>query len=70
MLKKRSVVIAGHATSLTLEEEFWQQLTRIAQDEGKSINQLVMEIDQARTGNLSSAVRVYILKYLLQNRPV
>jgi predicted DNA-binding ribbon-helix-helix protein len=65
MLKKRSVVIAGHTTSLTLEDEFWEQLVLIARNRNLSINQLVAEIDRDRSGNLSSAIRVYILKSLL-----
>lgn len=64
-MKKRSVTIAGHATSITLEEEFWAELKRIAKQEHKSINALITDIDQAReNANLSSAIRVYILKKL------
>lgn len=61
MLKKRSIVIAGHATSVTLEEEFWAALRDIAEHRGLSINQLVAEIDLSRGGNLSSAIRVFVL---------
>jgi predicted DNA-binding ribbon-helix-helix protein len=58
--RKRSVVIAGHATSLTLEEEFWRDLLRVAQARGLSVNALVAAIDAERGGNLSSALRLFI----------
>ena len=61
---KRSVTIAGrHPTSISLEEEFWNELKVIAERKHLSINQLVTEIDQQKTvPNLSSAIRIYILK--------
>jgi predicted DNA-binding ribbon-helix-helix protein len=65
MLKKRSLVIAGHATSVTLEEEFWVELKRIAAARGQSLNQLSASIDQDRHGNLSSALRVFVLQEVL-----
>ncbi|WP_042695493.1 ribbon-helix-helix domain-containing protein [Azospirillum sp. B506] len=61
-MKKRSVLIAGHPTSVSLEEEFWDALKSVAQSRGLSVNALIEEIDQSRTGNLSSAIRVYLLK--------
>jgi len=61
MLKKRSILIAGHATSVTMEPEFWDALKDIADARGLSINQLVAEIDLGRDGNLSSAIRVFVL---------
>jgi len=60
-LRKRSVLIAGHATSVSLEDAFWDALAEIARTRGLSINQLVTEIDQRREGNLSSAIRVFVL---------
>jgi predicted DNA-binding ribbon-helix-helix protein len=63
-VKKRSVEIAGHRTSLSLEEAFWRALKRIAANEGVSVNTLVERIDRERGGNLSSAVRVYVLERL------
>lgn len=69
MLKKRSIVIAGHATSVSLEPEFWDELKRIAEGGGVSINQLVAGIDQSRAGNLSSAIRVFVLEYLQKKTP-
>ncbi len=61
-VKKRSVEIAGHRTSLSLEEAFWRALKRIAARDGVSINSLIERIDRERAGNLSSAVRVYVLE--------
>ena len=61
-IKKRSVEIAGHRTSLSLEEAFWRALKRIAARDGVSINRLIERIDRERGGNLSSAVRVYVLE--------
>ena len=61
-LRKRSVVIAGHRTSVSLEEAFWTALKRIAAAEGRSVAQLIAAVDAERTGNLSSALRVYALE--------
>jgi predicted DNA-binding ribbon-helix-helix protein len=59
---KRSLTIAGHRTSISLEAEFWQALTAIAKKNNQSISKLVSEIDLARGDrNLSSAIRVYVL---------
>ena len=63
-IKKRSVEIAGHRTSLTLEAAFWRALKRLATRDGVSINKLIERIDRDRHGNLSSAVRVYVLERL------
>ncbi len=63
-VKKRSVEIAGHRTSLSLEEAFWRALKRIAARDGVSINRLIERIDRERGGNLSSAVRIYVLERL------
>ena len=61
-LRKRSVTIAGHATSLTLEEPFWRDLKRLALRHGISLNALIGEIDTGRDGNLSSALRLFVLE--------
>ncbi|MBM85520.1 MAG: aryl-sulfate sulfotransferase [Rhodospirillaceae bacterium] len=63
-VKKRSVLIAGHSTSISLEQEFWNALRKVAAGRDQSINDLVTEIDQSRVGNLSSAIRVFILREL------
>lgn len=64
-LKKRSVSIAKHATSITLEKPFWEALKMIAADQKKSINQIITEVDANKPAhaNLSSAVRVFILQH-------
>ena len=64
---KRSVMISGHASSVTLEAVFWQQLKALAQDSAISVNALVSQIDAQNNGacNLSSAIRVYILNTAL-----
>jgi predicted DNA-binding ribbon-helix-helix protein len=59
-LIKRSVTIAGHRTSISLEPLFWEALVAAAAADGKSLNGLVAEIDEARTTNLSSAIRVFL----------
>ncbi|HLU92028.1 MAG TPA: ribbon-helix-helix domain-containing protein [Pedomonas sp.] len=64
-MKKRSVTIAGHRTSLSLESEFWELLQAAANEEGMPLAQLVARIDEERTTNLSSAVRVWLLRRLL-----
>lgn len=62
---KRSLTITGHRTSLSLEHEFWAELKKIAASERKTIATLVSEIDAARGDhNLSSAIRVWILRRL------
>ena len=63
MIKKRSVDIAGHRTSISLEAPFWDALTAIAARRKISVNQLIAEIDKDRSGNLSSALRIFVLKH-------
>ncbi|MDR1207223.1 MAG: ribbon-helix-helix domain-containing protein [Rickettsiales bacterium] len=67
-MKKISISISGHRTSLTLESEFIGALRKLAAAQKKSTAELVREIDEKRgqssQANLSSAVRVYILKQL------
>ena len=60
-IRKRSVTIAGHSTSVSLEAAFWDALKDIATARGVSINALIEAIDEGRTGNLSSAIRVFVL---------
>ncbi len=60
---KRSVAIAGHRTSVSLEAPFWDALKDIAAARGASVQALVGEIDAGRGGaNLSSAIRVFVLR--------
>lgn len=70
-MKKHSITIDGHKTSLSLETEFWEVLQEIARTRGMPLNHLVSEIDQDRLnedalGGLSSALRVYVLKYVME----
>lgn len=61
---KRSIEIAGHRTSITLEDEFWNALHEIADARGKTLRGLIAAIDARRgKNNLSSAVRLYVLDY-------
>lgn len=60
-VRKRSVTLAGHRTSVSLEEPFWAALGDIARRRGVSVNRLIAEIDRDREGNLSSALRVFVL---------
>ena len=67
-MRKISVVIASrHQTSISLEDEFYEELLRIAREQNRSLNQLITQIDaQKQIPNLSSAIRVYILNELKQ----
>jgi predicted DNA-binding ribbon-helix-helix protein len=59
---KRSVDIAGHRTSISLEAEFWEALKEIAAARETPLRRLVAEIDAGRgQRNLSSAIRVFVL---------
>jgi len=60
-IRKRSVVIAGHRTSISVENAFWDALLAIASMREISANQLITEIDRERQGNLSSAIRLFVL---------
>ncbi|VAW20733.1 hypothetical protein MNBD_ALPHA11-1612 [hydrothermal vent metagenome] len=61
-MKKRSITLAGHKTSLALEIEFWQALENIAAKKQLSLPTLIAQIDQQRqNNNLSSAIRVFVL---------
>ncbi len=73
-IAKRSIAIAGHRTSLSLEAAFWDWLRRIAAERGVSVSALVAEIDRRATQageerrNLSSAVRVFVLETLAEGK--
>ena len=61
---KRSVVVAGHKTSVSLEDAFWQGLKEIANGREMTLSDLVATIDTDRHGgNLSSAIRLFVLEY-------
>ncbi|HYC24393.1 MAG TPA: ribbon-helix-helix domain-containing protein, partial [Roseiarcus sp.] len=62
---KRSMSIAGHRTSISLEEAFWRELKNLAAQRGQKLSALVAEIDASRSSaNLSSAIRVFLLERL------
>lgn len=61
-MTKRSITINGHATSISLEAPFWQELKRMAEEAGLSVAALIARIDAHReSGNLSSALRLAVL---------
>jgi predicted DNA-binding ribbon-helix-helix protein len=61
---KRSVTVAGHRTSVSLERAFWDGLQAIAAAHGRSLNQIVTEIDRRRgAAGLSSSLRVFVLNH-------
>ena len=63
-ITKRSVVIAGHKTSISLEDAFWECLRRIANERGQTLSALVASIDDDRQrANLSSAIRLFVLGF-------
>lgn len=63
MIRKHSISLHGHRTSFSLEDEFYTELTRIADKRNLSLAALIAEIDDARDGeiNLSSAIRLFVL---------
>lgn len=73
-MKKHSISIEGHRTSISLEDAFWNGLQHIARERDVSLQSLIREIDEARTAgltdlpseNLSSAIRVMVLRYYQQ----
>jgi len=65
--QKRSIAIAGHKTSVSLERAFWEALRRLAAEDGSSLAALVAKVDAGRgAANLSSALRVYALARALR----
>ena len=61
-MQKHSVELSGHRTSIALEDEFWQELKNIAKHKNTSVRQLLIHIDDTHQGNLSSAIRLFILR--------
>jgi predicted DNA-binding ribbon-helix-helix protein len=60
---KRSIVLNGRKTSVSMEQEFWEGLKSIARDRGVTVAKLAHEINSERGGhNLSSAIRLFVLK--------
>jgi predicted DNA-binding ribbon-helix-helix protein len=64
LIIKRSVVIAGHKTSVSLEDAFWKALKEIASGRDLTLSETVAAVDSGRPeGNLSSAIRVFVLDH-------
>jgi predicted DNA-binding ribbon-helix-helix protein len=62
LVSKRSIIIANHKTSVSLEDKFWDSLKEIAAERGMTLGELVATIDADREhGNLSSAIRLFVL---------
>jgi predicted DNA-binding ribbon-helix-helix protein len=67
---KRSIVIAGHKTSVSLEDAFWKALKEIANGRHMTLSDIVGMIDSERQhGNLSSAIRLFVLDFYRNARP-
>jgi predicted DNA-binding ribbon-helix-helix protein len=66
LVVKRSVVIDGHKTSVSLEDAFWHDLKNIAHTQQATMSELVARIDETREGNLSSAIRLFVLEHLMK----
>jgi predicted DNA-binding ribbon-helix-helix protein len=62
-MKKRSLTIDGHRTSISLEDEFWEGLKHIANIRGNTLIDIVRKIDERRNSGLSSAIRIFVLNY-------
>jgi predicted DNA-binding ribbon-helix-helix protein len=61
---KRSIVLGGHKTSVSLEDAFWSGLKQIARQRGSTLSELVAAIDAGRAhGNLSSGIRLFVLDH-------
>jgi len=63
-IRKRSIVINGHRTSITLEDAFFGALKEIAKQRGSTLSETIAEVDRTRAqGNLSSALRSFVLEF-------
>ena len=61
---KRSIIVGGHKTSVSLEEAFWNSMKEISRQRDMTLSELASEIDSNRQqGNLSSAIRLFVLDY-------
>jgi predicted DNA-binding ribbon-helix-helix protein len=66
LVLKRSIIIGGHKTSVSLEDVFWNALRDIAQERDETLSKLVASIDANRkAANLSSALRVYVVRFYM-----
>ncbi|QFU08907.1 hypothetical protein PARPLA_01958 [Rhodobacteraceae bacterium THAF1] len=64
---KRSLTLRGHRTSVSLEDAFWREFRRISEQDGRPLNALAAEIDEARDSDigLASAIRLFVLERAL-----
>ena len=70
VIAKRSIMINNHKTSVSLEDEFWNALKEIAQQRNQRLSVLIAQIDSERTtGNLSSALRLFVLEQYRTSTP-
>jgi len=66
-IRKYSVAIRGHRTSFSLEPEFFAEIKRLSAEQKTTVSDLIARIDSERTGNLSSALRLYVLNAVKKN---
>jgi predicted DNA-binding ribbon-helix-helix protein len=65
LIVKRSIIVGGHKTSVSLEDAFWSELKEIAYRQQETVSKLITQIDETRQqGNLSSAIRLYVLEHI------
>ena len=69
LVVKRSIIIGGHKTSVSLEHAFWQAFKDIAALRNMTLSDLLMSIDAERNGNLSSAIRLFVLEFYRSQIP-
>ena len=67
-MRKHSITINGHRTSISLEAPFWDMLREIAATRGQSLASLVQQVDRNRHAGLSSALRLFVLAEIKQQR--
>jgi len=69
-IQRRTIIIGGHRTSISLEDAFWSELKEIAHSQRATVSKLVAQIDDTRQqANLSSAIRLYVLEHIRRHHP-
>ena len=61
-MQKHSDILSGHPTSISIEREFWDILKKIAKNRNQTMNSLISDLDKKREGNLSSTIRLFVLR--------
>jgi predicted DNA-binding ribbon-helix-helix protein len=70
LIQRRTIIIGGHRTSVSLEDAFWSELREIADSQRATVSKLVAQIDDTRQqSNLSSAIRLYVLEHIRRHGP-